>query len=114
MHFSYILPPSHFSWAPKSLQTVTAAIKLKVLAPWKKSYANVLKSRDFTLPTKVCLIKAITFPVVMYRHGSWTIRKAENQRIDVFRLSYWKRLLTVPWTARSNYSVLKGINPEYS
>ena len=76
---------------------------------------NMLKSRDITWPTKVYLVKAIVFQVVMYGCESWTIKKAENQRIDAFELWYWRRLLRVPWTARrSNQSILKGISPEYS
>ena len=76
---------------------------------------SILKSRDITLPTKVCLVKAMTFPVVMYGCESWTIKKAEHQKIDAFELWCWRRLLSVSWTARkSNQSVLKGINPEYS
>ena len=76
---------------------------------------NILKSRDIALPTKVCLVKAVVFPVVMYGCESWTIRKAEHQRIDAFELWCWRRLLRVPWTAgRSNQSVLKEINPENS
>ena len=76
---------------------------------------SILKSIDVTLPTKVCLIKAMVFPVVMYGCGSWTIKKAEHQRIDAFELWCWRRLLRVPWTARrSNQSILKEINPEYS
>ena len=67
------------------------------------------------MPTKVCIIKAMVFPAVMYGCESWTIKKAEHQRIDVFELWYWRRLLRVPWTARrSNQSILKEINPEYS
>ena len=76
---------------------------------------NILKSRDITLPTKVHLVKAMVFPVVMYGCESWTIRKAEHQRIDAFELWCWRRLLRVPWTARrSNQSILKEISPEYS
>ena len=76
---------------------------------------SVFKSRDTTLPTKVHTVKAIVFPVVMYRWESWTIKKAEHQRIDAFELWCWRRFLRVPWTARrSNQSVLKEINPEYS
>ena len=71
---------------------------------------SLLKSRDITLPTKVCLVKAMVFPVVMYE--SWTIKKAEHQRIDAFALWCWRRLLRVPWTARrSNQSILKEISP---
>ena len=76
---------------------------------------SVLKSRDITLPTKLCLIKAMVFPAVMYRCESWTIKKAEHQRIDAFKLWCWRKLLRVPWTTRrSNQSILKEINPEYS
>ena len=76
---------------------------------------SILKSRDITLPTKVCMVKAMVFPVVMYRYESWTIKKVECWRIDSFKLWYWRRLLRVPWTAkRSNQSILKEINPEYS
>ena len=76
---------------------------------------SVLKIRDFTLSTKVCIVKAVVFLVVMCRCESWTVRKAECQRIDAFQLWCWKRLLRVPWTARrSNQSILKEINPEYS
>ena len=76
---------------------------------------NILKSWDITLLTKVHLVKAIVFPVVMYGCGSWTIKKAEHQRIDAFELWCWRRLLRVPWTARrSSQSILKEISPEYS
>ena len=76
---------------------------------------RVLKSRDITLPTKACLVKAMIFPVVMYGCESWTIKKAECQRIDAFELWCWRRLLRVPWTARtSNQSILKEFSPEYS
>ena len=76
---------------------------------------SILKSRDITLPTKVCLVKPLVFPVVMYGYESWTIKKAECQRIDAFELWCWRRLLRVPWTARrSNQSILKEISPEYS
>ena len=76
---------------------------------------SILKCRDITLPTNVHLVKAMVFPVVMYGCESWTIKKAEHQRIDVFELWYWRRLLRVPWTAmRSNQSILKEISPEYS
>ena len=76
---------------------------------------SILKSRDFTLPTKVCLVKAMVFPVVMYGCESWTIKKAEHQRIDTFELWCWRRLLRDPWTARrSKQSILKEINHEYS
>ena len=76
---------------------------------------SMLKSRDITLPTKVYLVKAMVFPVVMFGYESWTIKKAERQRIDAFELWCWRRLLRVPWTARrSNQSILKEISPEYS
>ena len=76
---------------------------------------SLLKSRDITLPTNVCLVKAMVFPVVMYGCESWTIKKAELQRIDAFELWCWRGLLRVPWTAkRSNQSILKEISPEYS
>ena len=76
---------------------------------------SILKSRDITLPTKVCLVKAMVFPVVMYGCESWTVKKAECQRIDAFELWCWRRLLRVPWTAwRSNQSILKEINPGMS
>ena len=89
-----------------------------MLTPWKENYTNldsILKGRDVTLPTKVHLIKAMVFPVVMYRSESWTIKKAEHRRIDAFELWYWKRLLRVPWTARrSNQFILKAISLDYS
>ena len=76
---------------------------------------SILKSRDITLPTKVHLVKAMVFPVVMYACESWTIKKAERRRIDAFKLWCWRRLLRVPWTARrSNQSILKEISPDYS
>ena len=76
---------------------------------------SIFKSRDITLPTKVCLVKAMVFPVVMYGCESWTVKKAEHRRTDAFELWYWRRLLRVPWTARkSNQSILREISPEYS
>ena len=76
---------------------------------------SILKSRDITLPTKVCLVKAMVFLVIMYGCESWTIKKAESRRTDAFELWCWRRLLRVPWTARrSNQSILKEITPEYS
>ena len=76
---------------------------------------NILKSRDITWPTKVHLVKAMVFPVVMYGCESWTIKKAECRRIDASELRCWRRLLRLPWTARGlNQSTLKEINPEYS
>ena len=76
---------------------------------------RVLKSRDITLPTKVHLVKAMVFPVVMYGYEIWTMKKTKRQRTDAFKLWGWRRLLRVPWTARkSNQSILKEVNPEYS
>ena len=76
---------------------------------------NILKSRDISLPTKVCLVKAMVFPVVMYGCEIWTIKKGERRRVDAFEMWCWRRLLRVPWIARrSNESVLKEISPEYS
>ena len=107
-----------FSWAPKSLKMVTEAMKLKETSPWRRAMTNLeseLKSRDITLPTKVCLVKAIVFPVVMYGCESWTINKAEYWRTDANEMWCWRRLLRIPWaTRRSNQSILKEINPEYS
>ena len=107
------------SWAPKSLQMVTAAMKLKgaCLHLGRKVMTNldsILKSKDIALPTKVHLVEAMVFPVVMYGFESWTVKKAEHRRIDAFELWWWRRLLRVPWTARrSNQSILKEIGPEY-
>ena len=98
---------------------VTAAMKLKdaYLLLGRKAMTNldsVLKSRDITLPIKVHLAKAV-FPVIMYGCESWTIKKAEHQRIDAFELWYWRKLLSIPWTARRpNQSILKEISLEYS
>ena len=76
---------------------------------------SILKSRDITLPTTVQIVEAMVFPIVMYGYESWTIKKAEHQRIDAFELWYWRRLLRVPWTVRrSNQSILKETNSEYS
>ena len=76
---------------------------------------GILKSRHITLPTKVHLVKAVIFPIILYGCESWTIKKAEHKRIDAFELWCWRRLLRVPWTARrSNWSILKEISPEYS
>ena len=90
----------------------------KTLASWKKSYDpprdRILKSRDITLPTKVHLVKAMVYPVVMYGCESWTIKQDERWRIDAFELWCWRRLLRVPWTARrSNQSILQEISPKY-
>ena len=107
-----------FLGTPKSLQIVTAAMKLRHLLLGRKVMTNldsILKSRDITLPTKVHLVKAMVFAVVMYECERWTIKKAEHRRIDAFELWCWRRLLRVPWTARrSNQSILKEISPEYS
>ena len=119
-----------FSWAPKSLQMVTAAMKLKdacsldgdcsheikrCLLLGRKVMTNldsILKSRDITLATKVHLVKAMVFPVIMYGCESWTVKKAEHRRIGAFKLWCWRRLLRVPGTARrSNQSILKEISP---
>ena len=105
--------------APKSLQMVTAAIKFKRrLLLGSKTMTNldtILKIRDLTLLTKFRLVKAMVFPLVMYGCENWTIKKAEHQRIDAFKLWCWRRLLIVPWTARrSNQSILKEISLEYS
>ena len=107
-----------FSWASKSLQMMTAAMKLKrFLLLGRKvmtNLDNILKSRDITLSTKVCIVKAMVFPVVVYGCESWTIKMAESWSIDALELWCWRRLLRVPWTAkRSNQSVLKKISPEY-
>ena len=107
-----------FWGAPKSLQMVIAAMKLKRhLLLGRKVMTNldsILKSRDITLPTKVHLVKAMVFPMVMYGCESWIIKKAERRRIDAFELC-WRRLLRVPWTARrSNQSILKESSPECS
>ena len=107
-----------FSWAPESLQMVTAAMKLRHLLLARKAMTNldsILKSKDITLLTKVSLVKVMGFPVVMYGCQSWTIKKAEHKGIYAFELWCWKILLRVPWTARrSNLSILKEIIPEYS
>ena len=104
-----------FFWAPKSLQMVIAAMKLRHLLHGRKVMTNldsILKSKDISLPTKVCLVKAMVFPVVMYGYDNWTIKKAECWRIDAFELWCWRRLLRVPWTARrSNQSIVKEMSP---
>ena len=96
---------------------VTAAMKLRRLLLGRKAVTNldcILISRDITLLTKVCLVKAMVFPVVMYGCESWIIRKAEHRRNDAFELWCWRRLLRVPWTARYNQSILKEISPKCS
>ena len=94
---------------------VIAAIKLRYLLLGRKVMTNldsILKSRDITLPTKVCLVNAMVFPVFMYGCESWTVKKAERRSIDAFELWCWRRLLRVPWTARrSNQSILKQTSP---
>ena len=106
-----------FFGAPKSLQMLIAALKLRCLLLGRKVMTNlhsILKSRNITLPTKVRLVKAMVFPVVMYGCESWTMKKAEHRRIDAFELWCWRRLLRVPWTTRrSNQSILE-INPGIS
>ena len=88
---------------------------MKGICWWGSNLDSILKSRDFTLSTKVCLVKAMVFSVVVYECESWAVKKAEYQRIDAFELWCWRRLLRVPWTARrSNQSILKEISPEYS
>ena len=104
--------------APKSLQMVTSVMKFRDLVLRRNVMTNldsILKSRDITLPTKVHLVKAIVFPVISYGCESWTLKKAEHQRIDTFELWCWRRLLRVPWTARrSSQSILKEISPGIS
>ena len=107
-----------FLWAPKSLLMVAAAMRLKELAPRMKSYDQPrqhIKKQTHYFADTVHLVKAVDFPVVMYWCESWTIKKAEHQRIDAFELWCWRRLWRVPWTSRrSNQSILKEISPEYS
>ena len=106
-----------FFWAPKSLQMVTAAMKFKdaysLEGKVMTNLDSIFKSRDITLPTKVYLVKAMVFPVVMYGCENWIVKKAECRRTDAFELWCWRRLLRVPWTAspRSNQSILKEISP---
>ena len=105
-----------FFWAPKSLQMVTAAMKLKDAYSLEEklwpTWTAYWKARDIILPTKVRLVKAMVFPVVMYGCKSWAVKKVERRRIDAFELWCWRRLLRVPWTARkSQQSILKEISP---
>ena len=106
------------SWALNSLWMVTTAMKLEEIASWQESYDKPrqgVKKQRHHFSHKGLLIKSMVFPVVMYNYESWTIKKAECQRIDAFKLWCWRRLLSIPWTARrSNKSILKEINPEYS
>ena len=100
---------NHCRWWLQSWNEKTYSLEEKL---WPNS---ILKSRDITLPTKVCLVKAMVFAVVMYGYESWTVKKAEDRRIDAFELWCWRRLLRVPWTARrSNQSILKEISPGIS
>ena len=107
-----------FSWAPKSLRMVTASMKLWGLLLERKAMTNLdslFKSRDITFQAKVYLVKAMAFPVVMYGCESWTVKKAECQKIDAFELWCWRRLFRVPWIARRfNQSILTETSPEYS
>ena len=115
-----------FSWAPKSLWMVTAAMNSKDPCSLKGNLwqtfrglicfiISILKRRDITLPTKVHFVKAMVLPVVMYGCENWIIKKAECQRIDVFELWTWRRLLKVPWNVqRPNQPILRNSNPEYS
>ena len=108
-----------FLGAPKSQQMVTVAMKFKDTCYLEEklwaTYTAYWKIRDITMPTKVCLVKAIVFPVVMYGCESWTIEEVKHWRIDAFELWCWRRLFRVPWTAsRSNQFILKEIGPEYS
>ena len=117
---------SRYSWFVSLFYSWLAEHMLRIATIWNnfillkiKAVTNLdkkeKKRRDITLPTKVHIIKAMVFPVVIYRYESWTIKKAECQRIDALELWYWRRLLRVPWTTRrSNQSILKEINPEYS
>ena len=107
-----------FSWAPKSLWTVTAAMKLRCMLLGRKAMTNldsIMKSRGITFLTKVHVIKAMAFSVVIHRCKSWTIKKPECWRIVAFELWCWRRLLRVPWMAKRSYqAILNRINPEYS
>ena len=111
---------SHFNFGGSKITVdgdCSHEIKRRLLLGWKvmTNLDSIFKSRDITLPTKVRLIKAMVFPVVMYGCKSWTMKKAEHRRIDAFEVWCWRRLLRVPWTARRcNQSILKEINPEYS
>ena len=97
------------------LEWVAISFSRELPNPGMANLESVLKSRDITLLTKVHLVKAMVFPVVMYRYESWTIKKTERRRTDAFKLWCWRRLSRIPWTARrSNQSILKEINPEYS
>ena len=107
-----------YFWGSKIIAVGDSSHEIKTLSPWKESLTNLnslLKSREITLLTKVHIVKAMVFPVVMNGCESWTIKKAEHQRTDDFELWCWRRLLRVSWTARrSKQSILKEISPEYS
>ena len=104
-----------FFGVPKSLQMATAAMKLLLGRKVMTNLDSIFKSRDITFLTKVHLVKAMVFPVIMYGCESWTVKKAERQRIDAFELWCWRRLLRVPWTARRpNQCILKEISPGIS
>ena len=108
--FYFLGLPNHCGWWLQPWN-------VKMLVPWKKSYdqhRQHIKSTDITSPTKVCIITVMVSPIVMYKFESWTIKKAEWRRTDVFQLWCRRRLLRVPWTARSIQSILQEINPEYS
>ena len=108
----------HWNIAPISLQMVTAAMKLKDSCSLEdklwQTYRQHIKKQRYYLPTKVHLVKAMVFPAVMYGCENWTVKKVEQWKIDAFELLWWRRLLIVPWMARSNQSILKEISPEYS
>ena len=109
---SWVQSPSAVILEPKKRKSVIASTFSPSIC---HNLDSIFKSRDITLPTKVRLVKAMVLPVVMYGCESWTVKKAERQRIDAFELWCWRRLLRVPWTARiSNQSVVREINPEYS
>ena len=114
----YSMPLTQWQATIDPLQMVTAAMKLRCLLLGRKVMTNlnsILKSRDITLPAKVCIVKAVIFPIVMYGCESWTIEKDEHRRSDTFELRCWRGLLREPWTARrSNQLILKEIDPEYS
>ena len=109
--FIYFELQNHCRWWLQSWNYKMLLLGRKVMM----NLNSILKRRDITLPTNVCLVKAMVFPVAMYGCESWTIKKAESQRIDAFEPWCWRRLLRVPWAARrSNQSILKEISPEYS
>ena len=105
---SSVFPTLLYLSSPKGIQTSFFFFEMGILI-----LDSMLKSRDITLLTKVCLVKAMVFPVVMYGCESWTIKKADHHRADAFERWCWRRLLRVPWTARFNQPILKEISPEY-